>query len=182
MRLCLRKLIKGELDKKPVIEVHIAVRFALAFVLMMVLAIIPMHLLMEYAYPVYFACLQSAGRRRYHEGHTGMEPSAGSHLGGLNIQPSEFMKLAVILVLARYFHRLSPEDIRRFIYLIPPLLLIAVPAILILRQPNLGTTLILVAVGGVLCFLAVRCACAILSAVLAAAVFRADAGSMAFHA
>ena len=54
-------------------------------------------------------------------------PSAGSISAGLNIQPSEFMKLAVILVLARYFHQLHPEDIQRFPFLIPPVLLIIVP-------------------------------------------------------
>lgn len=128
-------------------------RFAVAFVLMMILALMPMHLLMEFAYPVYFLCvLVLVGVDIM--GHTGMGAKRWLNMGGLNIQPSEFMKLAVILVLARYFHQLHPEDIKRFPFLIPPVLLIFVPAVLILRQPNLGTTTILVAVGGVLCFLA----------------------------
>jgi rod shape determining protein RodA len=75
-------------------------------------------------------------------------------LGGLNIQPSEFMKLAVILALARYFHQTYPEDIRRIPFLIPPALMIALPAVLILKEPNLGTTIILVTTSGLICFLA----------------------------
>jgi rod shape determining protein RodA len=87
-------------------------------------------------------------------GHIGMGAKRWLTLGGLNLQPSEFMKLAVILVLARYFHQLHPEDIQRFPFLIPPLLFIAMPAVLILRQPNLGTTTIMASVGVIMCFLA----------------------------
>jgi len=128
-------------------------RFAFAFVLMLALAMMPMRLLLDYAYPVYFFCLLVLVGVDI-IGHTGMGAKRWLNLGGLNIQPSEFMKLAVILVLARYFHQLHPEDIRRFPFLIPPLLLILVPAILILREPNLGTTTVLVSVGGIMCFLA----------------------------
>lgn len=128
-------------------------RFAVAFVMMLVLALMPMRVLMDYAYIIYFACVLVLVGVDI-AGHTGMGAKRWLNLGGLNLQPSEFMKLAVILVLARYFHQLHPEDIRRFPFLIPPVLLIIVPAVLILRQPNLGTTTILVSVGGILCFLA----------------------------
>jgi rod shape determining protein RodA len=129
------------------------IRFAVAFVLMMILALTPMHVLMDCAYPVYFACvLVLVGVDVM--GHTGMGAKRWLNLGGLNIQPSEFMKLAVILVLARYFHQLHPEDIQRFPFLIPPVFLIMIPAVFILREPNLGTTTILVSVGGIMCFLA----------------------------
>ncbi len=128
-------------------------RFAVAFALMLMLALMPMHLLLDYAYFIYFACVMVLLGVDI-IGHTGMGAKRWLNLGGLNIQPSEFMKLAVILVLARYFHRIQPEDIRRFPFLIPPVLLILVPAALILREPNLGTTTILVSVGGIMCFLA----------------------------
>ena len=120
---------------------------------MMLLAFTPMHLLMDYAYLIYFACvLVLVGVDVM--GHTGMGAKRWLNLGGMNIQPSEFMKLAVILVLARYFHQLHPEDIQRFPFLVPPVLLIFIPAVLILREPNLGTTTILVSVGAIMCFLA----------------------------
>ena len=128
-------------------------RFVLAFVIMLVLAIMPMRLLMDYAYVLYFLCLLVLIGVDI-TGHIGMGAKRWLAVGGLNLQPSEFMKLAVILVLARYFHQLHPEDIQRFPFLIPPLLLIAMPAVLILRQPNLGTTIIMASVGLLMCFLA----------------------------
>ncbi|NDG05235.1 MAG: rod shape-determining protein RodA, partial [Alphaproteobacteria bacterium] len=87
-------------------------------------------------------------------GHVGMGAQRWLRLGGLNLQPSEFMKLALILALARYFHQMHPEDIRRVSYLAPIVLMIALPAILILRQPNLGTTTILACVGLIMAFMA----------------------------
>ena len=64
-------------------------------------------------------------------------------LGFFNVQPSELMKVAMVLALARYFHGGSIEDVGRFMYLLPPAAMVAVPAVLILRQPDLGTTLML---------------------------------------
>jgi rod shape determining protein RodA len=128
-------------------------RFAFAFIIMIILALIPMRFLMEYAYVAYFGCvIVLIGVDII--GHTGMGAKRWLTLGGLNLQPSEFMKLALILMLARYFHQLHPEDIRHVPFLIAPALMIIVPAILILRQPNLGTTIITVSVGLILCFLA----------------------------
>lgn len=128
-------------------------RFTVAFAVMVVLAIIPMRVLMDYAYVFYFGCLLVLLGVDI-AGHIGMGAKRWMSVGGLNVQPSEFMKLAVILVLARYFHQLHPEDIQRFPFLIPPLMLIAMPAVLILRQPNLGTTTIMASVGVIMCFLA----------------------------
>jgi rod shape determining protein RodA len=128
-------------------------RFAFAFACMIILAIIPMRILLDYAYVSYFICVVVLIGVDI-AGHTGLGAKRWLSLGGLNLQPSEFMKLAVILVLARYFHNIYPENIRRIVFLIPPLLLMAIPAILILRQPNLGTTIIMMSVGGMMCFLA----------------------------
>src|ERR1700733_5133327 len=69
-------------------------RFAIAFVGMMVLAMMPMRLLLDWAYPVYFACLLVLLGVDI-MGHTGMGAKRWLTLGGLNLQPSEFMKLAV---------------------------------------------------------------------------------------
>ncbi len=128
-------------------------RFAIAFVLMLILAVMPMRVLMDYAYVIYFLCLFVLVVVDV-MGHIGMGAQRWLRLGGLNLQPSEFMKLALILALARYFHQLHPEDIRRLPFLVTPVLMMAVPAVLILRQPNLGTTTILISVGGIMCFLA----------------------------
>ena len=58
------------------------------------------------------------------------------------------MKVAVILALARYFHRLPLEQINRLPNMIPPALILLVPIFLILRQPDLGTSLVLM-IGGI---------------------------------
>lgn len=128
-------------------------RFVLAFTVMIAVAMIPMRLLMDYAYLIYFSLVLILVVVDV-VGHVGMGAQRWLKFGGLNLQPSEFMKLAVILALARYFHHMYPEDTRRITFLIPPLLIIIVPALLILRQPNLGTATILAGVGVLLCFLA----------------------------
>ncbi len=60
-----------------------------------------------------------------------------------NLQPSELSKIATILMLSRYFSLINLNDIRRIYYLIMPCIIFAMPTILILKQPNLGTAIIL---------------------------------------
>jgi rod shape determining protein RodA len=74
-------------------------------------------------------------------------------LGVINLQPSEIMKIGLVLALARYFHDLDENQVDRVVVLAVPLLLTALPVALVLRQPDLGTALILAAVGGVSVFL-----------------------------
>jgi rod shape determining protein RodA len=70
----------------------------------------------------------------------------------IQLQPSELMKIALVMALARYFHsRPSPLTFQQLLF---PLLLILLPVILVLRQPDLGTALILLMAGGTLFFLA----------------------------
>jgi rod shape determining protein RodA len=65
------------------------------------------------------------------------------HLGFFTLQPSEPAKLALIIVLARYFHRDATRDSYRLRDLVWPAILFAVPAALILSQPDLGTAVVL---------------------------------------
>jgi len=58
-----------------------------------------------------------------------------------------------VLALARYFHSLPSENVGRIPYIIPPVLLIVIPAVLVLKQPDLGTALLLLVSGAALCFL-----------------------------
>jgi len=78
-----------------------------------------------------------------------MPPRLGARrwieLGGFNFQPSEMAKLAVILVLARFFSSHRPEYISKDRLLIP-FLVVGVPFLLILKEPDLGTGLILIPV------------------------------------
>lgn len=65
------------------------------------------------------------------------------NLGVFSLQPSELAKVTLLLVLARYYHRYAPPGGYRLPDLIYPALLAAIPAGLVLAEPNLGTTVIL---------------------------------------
>ena len=86
-------------------------------------------------------------------GFAGMGAQRWIDLGVIQLQPSEIMKIALVLALARYFHGLSAEDSGRLRYLMFPVLLILIPAALVLKQPDLGTAIMLLAAGTILCFL-----------------------------
>ena len=75
-------------------------------------------------------------------------------LGFVQIQPSEFMKVALVLALARYFHCVWLEEVKRPLFLVPPLLMIGAPVALVLVQPDLGTAVMLGACGVGLLFMA----------------------------
>lgn len=75
-------------------------------------------------------------------------------IGGTSVQPSEFMKIALVLALARYYHFVHGSEVNRPLVLGIPLLMIAVPAVLILHQPNLGTATIVCLTGAAVMFLA----------------------------
>ena len=72
----------------------------------------------------------------------------------VRFQPSEIMKLAIVLALARYYHDLPKFHTSRISGLMGAAILILLPMVLILRQPDLGTTLLVAATGVALVFLA----------------------------
>ncbi|HVN83983.1 MAG TPA: rod shape-determining protein RodA [Candidatus Binatia bacterium] len=75
-------------------------------------------------------------------------------LGPASLQPSEFMKLALVVALARWLHRLAGDRALPLRALILPVLLLAPAVLLILKQPDLGTALVLIATAGSLILLA----------------------------
>ena len=76
-------------------------------------------------------------------GHNSMGATRWINLGFIRIQPSEFMKIGLILALARYFFQCNLSEIDNNKKLILPILMFIFPCLLILKQPNLGTALIL---------------------------------------
>lgn len=74
-------------------------------------------------------------------------------LGIVQLQPSELMKLALILALARYFHAAYLDEVRRPLFLVPPVLMILLPVALVLKQPDLGTAVMLGMIGTAMLFL-----------------------------
>ncbi|MEK9849144.1 MAG: FtsW/RodA/SpoVE family cell cycle protein, partial [Candidatus Puniceispirillum sp.] len=75
-------------------------------------------------------------------------------VGGINLQPSEPAKIAVILALARYFDSQTEDRLNTLLTYLPPLAMLAVPFFLILKQPDLGTALMLLLGGLVIVFAA----------------------------
>ena len=76
------------------------------------------------------------------------------NLGLFQLQPSEVMKIGLVLALARYFHSAWLEDVARPAFLVMPVLLIVAPVVLVLKQPDLGTAIMLAGGGVALLFLA----------------------------
>lgn len=122
------------------------VRFSFGLLVMFGAAMVDLRFWLRHAYVIYGIALLllisveviglvSGGSQRW------------IHFGPLRIQPSEVMKIALVVALARYFHKSALEDIARPIRLIVPLIMIAVPIALVLKQPDLGTAALLGAVG-----------------------------------
>jgi rod shape determining protein RodA len=128
-------------------------RFAVGLVLLVVAALVDIRVWMNLAYPAYaLALLLLVGVEV--AGHVGLGAQRWIELGPLQLQPSELMKISLVLALARYLHGLGVEDVSRPLRLLIPLVMIGLPAALVLLQPNLGTATILVADGISLLFLA----------------------------
>lgn len=133
--------------------VNHAIRFAIGFGGMMVVAMFPPRFWMGVAYPAYFLALLMLGAVEV----VGVEVNGSQRwldIGPLRVQPSEVMKLAVVFALARFYHDLPTEKVSSLGGLLVPAALIGLPALLIAKQPDLGTTLLLVASGGAIVYLA----------------------------
>lgn len=129
------------------------VRFAVGMGLMLAIALTDIRFWLRYAYAFYAIALILLIAVEF-AGTAGMGAQRWISLNFFNLQPSELMKIALVLSLARYFHRLSLEDVTRPTRLLFPILLVAAPTALVLRQPDLGTSLLLLIGGAAIFFLA----------------------------
>jgi rod shape determining protein RodA len=127
-------------------------RFAIALVPMLTVALLDIRYWYRAAYWIYGAAvilLVAVSLR----GFVGMGAQRWIALGVIQLQPSEIMKIALVLALARYFHSTSSENVGRLRHLIAPAMMVAIPAALVLKQPDLGTAMMLLATGLVMFFL-----------------------------
>jgi rod shape determining protein RodA len=129
------------------------VRFGAGVAAMIFLALINIRTYLRFSYAFYALALILLVAVEV-KGTIGMGAQRWVDLGMLRLQPSELMKIALIMSLARYFHTLNIEDIGRPTVLIIPILMTFVPVALILRQPDLGTALMLIMAGGIVFFAA----------------------------
>ena len=127
--------------------------FTLGLIVMLAASMIDIRVWMSFAYPAYgFALLLLVAVDVV--GHVGLGAQRWISLGPLDLQPSELMKIGLVLALSRFLHGKSVEEVSKPVPLAIGLAMIGIPAIFVVLQPNLGTTLIILADGCSLLFLA----------------------------
>ncbi|HLI12727.1 MAG TPA: rod shape-determining protein RodA [Alphaproteobacteria bacterium] len=129
------------------------VRVVLGLFLMIGAAFVDIRRWMRLAYPIYFVALALLAAVDV-VGADAMGAQRWLDLKVIQLQPSEVMKIALVLALARYFHGVGPDQIGRLSKLVAPLALVIAPVLLVLKQPDLGTAVMLLASGGAIFFLA----------------------------
>ena len=122
------------------------VRFGIYFVIMIALAMVDLRIWFMIAYPVYIAGLLLLVAVEL-VGDTSLGAQRWLSIGGFRFQPSEIMKVGLVLALARYYHGLSADSARFSWRLIMPLLMIGMPVLLVAHQPDLGTAVLIAATG-----------------------------------
>ena len=128
-------------------------RFGVGMVLMLAIALTDIRLWLRYAYLFYAVVLVLLVAVEF-AGTVGMGAQRWIGLKFFHLQPSELMKIALVLSLARFFHRLSLDDVARPTHLLFPILLVVMPVALVLRQPDLGTAMLLLIGSTAIFFLA----------------------------
>ncbi|GIK50394.1 MAG: rod shape-determining protein RodA [Hyphomonadaceae bacterium] len=104
------------------------------------------------AYPLYGAALLLlVGVELF--GATRMGAQRWLDIGPLSLQPSELMKIGIVLALARYYHQLDARKTGTVLWVIPPFLMIVAPVALVMHQPDLGTSLMILFAGVCIMFL-----------------------------
>ena len=129
------------------------IRYLVALGILIVMGITPIRYWMALAYPVYFVALAALAATPV-IGVVNMGAQRWIEFGGMQFQPSEAMKIGLVMALARYYHGLRAEQVSHILYLIPPALMIAAPVGLVFIQPDLGTALLLAATGLIVVFVA----------------------------
>ena len=129
------------------------IRFAMGMALLLTAALVDIRHWMRHSYTLYgiSVALLIAVQIR---GTIGMGAQRWIDLGFIQLQPSELMKVSLIMALARYYHGQAPEDFRRLTNLIPPLIMVLIPVGLVLKQPDLGTALMLLMSSAAMFFIA----------------------------
>jgi rod shape determining protein RodA len=130
-----------------------AIRFIIFFLFFLAISFIQIRFWNDYSILIFillillliivkFYGIQSQGSRRW------------INLVVFNLQPSELMKIGIILFLSNYYHKISSGDINKIRYLLYPFVALTVPFILVLTQPDLGTAILILLSGIVVTWLA----------------------------
>lgn len=122
------------------------IRFGLCFALMIALAMIDLRVWFALAYPIYgvglllLVAVEAVGDVR-------MGAQRWLAIGPFSFQPSEIMKLGIVLALARFYHGISADSARLSWWLLVPAAMIGAPVVLVMHQPDLGTAMLIAMTG-----------------------------------
>jgi rod shape determining protein RodA len=119
-----------------------AIFVGIGVALMLSAALMDIRTWFRFAYLVYFLCVMLLLGVEI-AGVVGMGAKRWLDLGFVRVQPSEFVKIGVVLVLARYFHGMPQERIGNPLFLLWPAILVMVPAAMVLVQPKLGSAVLI---------------------------------------
>ena len=121
-------------------------RFFIFFAIFIVLSLFNIRFLHKFSYLFYIAVLlllfgveffgiSSSGSKRW------------INLTVFNLQPSELMKVAIIMFLARYYNKIPYGDVNRIKFMLIPIIVLSIPFALVINQPDLGTAVLIVLSG-----------------------------------
>ncbi len=127
-------------------ESHI-LRFSIFFLMFIILSFVQIRFWHSTSYLFYLVCFLLLMGVKYF-GLTSSGSQRWLNFYFMNLQPSELMKVGLILFLAKYYHRVSIENINKLKFLFLPIVALIAPVLLVVMQPDLGTAL-LIAAGGV---------------------------------
>ncbi len=127
-------------------ESHI-LRFFIFFIMFFALSFIQIRFWHSTSYLIYFIFFVLLIGVKYF-GLTSSGSQRWLNFYFMNLQPSELMKIGLILFLSKYYHRVSIENINSLKFLFLPIVALIAPVLLVVMQPDLGTS-ILIASGGV---------------------------------
>jgi len=130
-----------------------AIRYGASVILLIGVGLVSIRHWFKLAYPVYFLALIALALVPL-VGAVNMGAQRWLEFGGFQFQPSEAMKIGLVMALAKYYHELRADQVSHFFYLIPPLLMIGAPVGLVFIQPDLGTSILLASTGVAIVFVA----------------------------
>jgi rod shape determining protein RodA len=128
-------------------------RFALGMAILFFVAMVPIHIWRNFSVLAYLGTLLLLLAVEFF-GVVGMGAQRWIDLGFMRLQPSELMKITLVMVLAAYYDWLDVTKVSKLQYVALPLVMILIPVFLVFGQPDLGTGLLLLLGGAVVMFVA----------------------------
>ena len=128
-------------------------RFSIGLLAMFVIAMTPIWIWRNLSVPIYIVALLLLLLVEF-LGSTGMGAQRWINLGFINLQPSEVAKVALVMLMAAYYDWLPTDKVSKPLWVLVPVIFISLPVLLVLQQPDLGTSILLLISGVIVMFLA----------------------------